>query len=121
MQNRIGGTAFVTLNGRQLALRGNMTIFTGLPQREGQAGLDGVHGYNETPQVPAIEGDFSTTPDLNVIEDLRDLDGATVTAELSNGKTYVLEQAWRAGPVDIQVTEGQVTLRFEGREMRELN
>ena len=41
---------------------------------------------------------------------------ATVTAELANGKVYVLRNAWFAGAVELNAAEGTFTARFEGVE-----
>jgi hypothetical protein len=45
---------------------------------------------------------------------LEAITNATVTAELINGRTYVLSQAWTKGPLEINTHDGQFRIRFEG-------
>jgi hypothetical protein len=63
--------------------------------------------------VPYIEGDVSTLPEVSV-EFLEAVIDGTVTAELVNGRTYVLSHAWTKGPIDINTHDGQFRIRFEG-------
>jgi hypothetical protein len=44
MAQRIAGVAFITVNGEQMALRGNLTISPSAVERTMLAGQDGVHG-----------------------------------------------------------------------------
>ena len=60
MAQRIAGIAFLTVDGDQMALRGNFTVSPSPVERTMLAGQDGVHGYQELPRVPYIEGDLST-------------------------------------------------------------
>jgi hypothetical protein len=110
---RIGGIAYVKYDGRQLPLRGNFTVSPSKTERTGVAGLDGVHGYTESPRVPYIEGDVSTTEDVSV-EEIDAIENATVTAELANGKTYVLRQAYTKSAIEINAHDGSMKVRFEG-------
>jgi hypothetical protein len=64
MAQRIAGIAFLTVDGDQMALRGNFTVSPSPVERTMIAGQDGVHGYQELPRVPYIEGDLSTVPGL---------------------------------------------------------
>jgi hypothetical protein len=113
--SRIAGTAYVKVDGAQYTLAGTLTVSTDSFTREGLAGLSGVAGYKEMPRVPFIEGEFYTTPDVS-LPALEAVTNATVTAELANGKTYVLRNAWSAGAREVNAAEGTFTLRFEGME-----
>src|SRR4249920_962124 len=89
MAQKFAGIAFLMVAGNQLRLRGNFTVSPSPVERTMIAGQDGVHGYQELPRVPYIEGDISTTPDM----DLTSLDSQTdvnVVAQLANGYQYVL-------------------------------
>ena len=123
--NRIAGTAFVKVSEdgsdvRQLALRGSWKVSIDAFEREGIAGLDGVHGYKEMPRVPFMEGEFSLDPDMS-IEDLAEIRDATITTELANGKTYLLRNAWTSGARELDADEGKCTIRFEGLSGKELD
>ena len=113
MGRPIGGTAFVKADGQQYALRGNLTISPDEIEREGVAGMDGVHGYLERPRVPSISGDFSFTDGLS-ISDLRAQTDVTVTAELVSGRTYVLRSAWTSEAMEVNASDGQVSVTWQG-------
>lgn len=112
---RIAGTAYVKADGAQFSLAGTLTVSIDKAEREGLAGLSGVAGYKETPRVPFIEGEFYLTENLS-LPTIEGIVNATITAELANGKTYVLRNAWSAGAREANAAEGTVTIRFEGKE-----
>ena len=109
----IAGTAFVKVDGRQLPLKGSFIVSPSPVVRSGIAGQDGVHGYQEMPRVPFIEGDISTLQEVS-IEDLEGITDATVQADLINGNSYVLREAWTTAAYDIDTAEGSFKIRFEG-------
>lgn len=119
MANRVAGVAFLKANGQQYPLRGNLTVSPSRSERTGIAGQDGVHGFSEMPRVPFISGDVTLDPALSM-EALYATRDATITAELANGKVYVLRSAWYAGPQDLNAAEGMVNVRFEGLDCDEL-
>lgn len=118
---RFAGIAFLKVSGRQYPLHGNFTVSPSPMERAGVAGQDYVHGYSENPRVPFIEGDVSLTQDVSV--DI--LDGMTgddtITAELANGKTYILTQAWTKSAQELNTKEGTTRVRWEGLTCREIN
>lgn len=119
MSVAIAGTAFLKVDGNMYPLRGNFTVSPSPAARAGIAGQDYVHGYTETPRVPFIEGDLSSRPEVS-LEDLQRVVDATVTAELINGKVYVLREAWYASPSDLNASEGSLRVRFEGVQCDEV-
>lgn len=120
MGTAIAGTAYVKVDGRQLPLRGSFTISPSMVERNGIAGQDYVHGYSEVPRVPYIEGDISSAPEIS-LEDLEAIIDATITAELINGKVYVLRNAWCKAAFDLNTAEGQFRIRFEGVQSQEFS
>jgi hypothetical protein len=115
----IAGTAYIKVDGKQYTLGGSLTIAINEFTREGLAGLSGTAGYKETPQVQSREGEFYTTDEFSVKE-LSGIVNATVTAELANGKTYILSEAWQSGDIEVDAAGGTCTIRFEGMRGREL-
>lgn len=113
MSNRIAGVAYLKVDGEQYPLRGNLTVSPSPLERAGIAGQDGVHGYAENPRVPFIEGDVSLDPRLS-LEAVGRITNATITAELANGHTYVLREAWCVDKFELNTHDGQVRVRFEG-------
>jgi hypothetical protein len=112
-QGPFAGTAYLKVDGNMYPLKGNLTISSTPVERTGIAGQDYVHGYQELPRVPYIEGDVSTLPEVSV-EQLEAVIDGTVTAELINGTTFVLRNAWTKGPLDVNTHDGQFRIRFEG-------
>ena len=119
MSNRIAGVAYLKVDGAQYFLSGKLTVSYGSVVREGLSGLSGVAGYKETPRVPSIEGEFFTTADIS-LKNLEAVTDATITAEMANGKNYVLSGAWSAGTADINAAEGTFTMKFEGLKLIEV-
>ena len=113
MAVRIAGIAFLFVNNNQMALRGNFTVSPAVVERTMLAGQDGVHGYQELPRVPYIEGDISTVPTLN-LKDLEAQVNVTVVAQLANQKQYTLGQAICKAGFEANSRDGQVRVRWEG-------
>jgi hypothetical protein len=116
---RIAGVAYIFVDGRQYPLRGSLTISIDTIERAGVAGQDGVHGFVETPRVPWIEGDISDLGELSLTA-LQAMADVTVTAELANGKVYVLRNAWTATAREFDAAEGQASVRWEGMSAEEM-
>lgn len=120
MGTRVAGIAFVKIDGDQLPLKGNFTVSPSALERTGIAGQDYVHGYQELPRVPFIEGDITLHPNVSM-EDLETIVNSTVTAELFNGKIYVLRNAWTRAAFELNTGEGQVRVRWEGESCDEIS
>lgn len=116
----IAGTAFLKVDGNQYPLKGSFTVSPSPVERSGIAGQDFVHGFQELPRIPFIEGDVSTVPEIS-LEDIDAITDATVTAELKNGKTYVLRNAWCKSALEINTADGQFRVRFEGYQCDEIS
>ncbi|AWN43167.1 phage tail tube protein [Methylobacterium durans] len=116
---RIAGVAFWAVDGRQMAVKGNFTVSPTMYERAGIAGQDRIHGYSENPVVPFVQGDVSLQPGTSV-NDVDAVVDATITAELADGRVYVLRNAWRAGRSEINSKDGQYQVRFEGESCEEL-
>jgi hypothetical protein len=113
MAQKFAGIAFLQVGGNQLRLRGNFTVSPSPVERTMIAGQDGVHGYQELPRVPYIEGDISTTPDM-LLESLDGMTDVNVVAQLANGFTYSLISATCKAALEANTRDGQVRVRWEG-------
>src|SRR3954469_25707757 len=120
MAQRIAGIAFLTVDGNQLALRGNFTVSPSPVERTMIAGQDGIHGYQELPRVPFIEGDISTLPTVS-LEDLEAQTHVTVVAQLANNKQYTLAGATCKANLENNARDGQVRVRWEGLWCEEID
>lgn len=116
----IAGTAYIKVDGKQYTLGGSLNVSINEFTREGLAGLSGTAGYKETPHVQSIEGEFYTTNEFSVKE-LSNIKNATITAELANGKTYILSEAWQSGDIEVDAAGGTCTIKFEGMRGREIH
>jgi hypothetical protein len=119
MAVKIAGIATLKVDGIQMALRGNFTVSPTPVERTMLAGQDGVHGYQELPRVPYIEGDISTLPGLS-LETLAGQTDVTVVAQLANGLQYSLVGATCKGGFDNNTRDGQVRVRWEGLVCHEM-
>jgi len=119
MAQRFAGVAFFKVDGNLLPLRGNFTISPSSVERTMMAGQDYVHGYQELPRVPWIEGDVSTLQEVS-LEALEQMVDVTVTAELANGHVYVLKEATCKSAFEDNARDGQFRIRFEGTTCEEL-
>jgi hypothetical protein len=119
MGQPVGGTAYIFVDGAQYPLRGNLTVMPSRVQRTGVAGQDKIHGYTEAPVVPYIEMDLTTQGEIgwDVFENYTD---CTVQADLINGRSYVLRNAWVSNPREINTAQGMTHVRFEGLSCTEI-
>lgn len=116
--NRIAGTIFVRVDGKMLWARGGWKVNYAKLTREGVVGQDRVHGYTEKPAIPSVEGEVTDRGELS-LEKLAQIENATVTVELVNGKTYVLSEAWLVSELSIETEDGKFSVKFEGMEITE--
>jgi hypothetical protein len=119
MAARVAGIAYVKVDGRQYPLRGGFTIKPSALVREGIAGQDGPHGFSENPSIPEIRGDITLTADVSM-DTLRTMTDVTVTAELANGKAYVLRSAWTTAAFELNAKDGQVGVVWQGLSCDEI-
>jgi len=113
MAQRIAGIAYLWVNNRELALRGNFTVSPSNWERTMIAGQDGIHGFQELPRVPYIEGDVTLMPSLNLM-DLVAQTSVDVVAQLANGKQYTMGGAACKANLEANTRDGQVRVRWEG-------
>jgi hypothetical protein len=118
---RRGGVIFLKINAEMYQAKGSFTYGLGKNLRDAIVGYDGIHGYKETIQVPFIEGEITDSPELS-LDQLSEITDGTVTLELANGKTIVLRNAWHANKDGLtgQTEEGNIPVRFEGRQAEEI-
>ena len=117
--NRVGGVAFIKVDGFQYLLRGDLTVSIDLFERTGVAGQDSVHGYTENPRVPFISATLTDTGGMSLSQ-LQQVTCSTITVELNNGKVYILRDAWAAEARELNTAEGSVAVRFEGMAGEEM-
>lgn len=105
--NRQAGVVKLTIDGRRYNVRGNVTVNIGQPKREAIVGHDGVHGYKELPQAPALTCEGGDTAEVSLKDEILNMTSSTVQVEFANGKTYLFEQAFYTGDGNIESEEGK--------------
>jgi hypothetical protein len=117
--NRIGGILTFRVDGVQYQARGNFMIEGASLKREGVAGLDNVHGYIETPIVPTIKGDISIGNKLSIAA-LQGITQSTAQADLANGTSFVLSQAWTADSYVVDAHDGKIGITLQGMQCAQI-
>ena len=119
MTRRVAGIIYIKVDGVQYDAKGEFTYNIGSPLREAVVGSDGVHGFSETPQTPFIEGEITDRASLDLAK-LTNIEDATVTLELANGKVIALREAWYAADGNVGTGQANITTRFEGIKCEEI-
>ena len=118
--SRIGGILFAKVDGTQVKAKGNWTYNLGVNKKEMVAGMDGVHGYTEKPQIPFIEGAITDASDFDLAAFMA-LNDSLITLELANGKVIQLSNAVNASDGNVTTEEGEIAVRFEGMKAVEVS
>jgi Phage tail tube protein len=116
MATKIGGGAAVYINGKQYPLKSDVKMMGATVTRTSQVGLDGFHGVTEIPTQAWIEFTLSDFPDVD-ISGLQDLVDATINVTLASGKQAILRNAAQVNAVELDQSNGQLGLRFEGPQL----
>lgn len=121
MTRPIGGRVFINVGGERLDVRGNVTSNVGqIVMRETVVGADRVHGFTENVVAPFIQCDLSENPAFP-LSSLNEVSDTTVTAELADGRTLVLRNAWQEGDLERNSSEGSIgSVRFVGMSGEEV-
>lgn len=113
-ENRVAGTCYVYIDAVPIPLGGTITVGTWTSSKETKIGLSGVVGYSEMPIACFIEVEIFVTPEVD-LQAFQQIRNSTVIAEMANGQTYTIRQAWSTTPPEHNGAEGTATLRFESK------
>ncbi len=113
------GVISVRVNGDVLRLRGNVTYSLGGLVREVLEGPLGTAGFKVTGMAPFVEVETIDAEDVDLAA-LQELNGATVTAQLRNGKTIVVNDSSVVGALEVSSEDGGFTVRFVGSSAKEI-
>lgn len=114
----IAGTASMTVNGQSYRVRGSFKYSPSSVKRETVTGMDGVHGFKETPVAPYISATLSDSDGL-IVSDLNKQMNVTVVAILANGKTVTGRNMATIDVQEVDSAEGSLDVRWEGAEVIE--
>lgn len=113
MSKKVAGTCYVKIDGTQLTLNGGIRTPPNTKTRETV-----VKGkFKETERIPYIDMTIvvDDETDLDTLSEATDM---TCTAELANGKTYVLEGGYLVDEPELDSEEGTCDIRIEGSSGR---
>lgn len=113
------GVVSVRLNGDVLRLRGNVTYSLAGLVKEAIEGPVGLAGFKVTGMAPFVEIESIDAADVD-LPALQDLTGVTVTVQLRNSKTIVLNDASVVGNIEVSSEDGGFTVRFVGSSAKEI-
>lgn len=113
MGRRLGGTAYLSVDGVNVALVGDFEWEPGAIKRETKTGMDGVHGFTESPNPGSISATIRDLQGVSVTA-LNNLTNVTVVCELNSGKTVVGRNMWTTEPQRVKSNEATFEIKFEG-------
>jgi hypothetical protein len=117
----VGGIAFVTANGIQLAAVSDIHYQANVNARAPALGRDGVHGFTETIRVASIKGRFRDISGSGVTKaQMQNWVGIPVVLECNataaNGASKVVSgnSMWTNEVGEVDTTEGTFDIEFNG-------
>lgn len=117
--NMIAGTAYLSIDGRNVQLVGEFSYRPTQSNNETLTGMDGVHGLKATPAPGMIKAKLRDSGAIS-IADLANATDVTVVAQLANGKTVIGRNMWRAGePVEVDTEDASFNIQWEGADVVE--
>jgi hypothetical protein len=116
--NRLAGIAYITVDGRNYMLSGDLAYQVSKVTRETLTGQDAVHGYSEKPVAGHISATLRDSGALTVA-DFNAMTNVTVVCELANGKTIVGRNMWTTDVQEVKTAEATFDVKFEGFSVEE--
>jgi hypothetical protein len=117
--NLIGGTAWITIDGKNVLLEGALSYQIDGVDRTTLVGQDRVHGFSEKPLPGKIKACIRDSGGLS-LSDFNRMRNVTVQLELNNGKNVIGRNMWTVGIQEVDTGESKFNLEFEGMEVEEL-
>lgn len=115
---RLAGVCYLTVDGTTYMLSADLAYSPSTVRRETITGMDGVHGYKETPVAGYISGTLRDAGSLSVAA-FNAMTNVTVVAELANGKVVSARNAWTVDVQEVKATEGTFDVKFESAQVEE--
>ncbi|EAQ6131867.1 phage tail protein [Salmonella enterica] len=112
-QNRLAGTAYITINGITIMVVGDFKYSPSNFKRESLLGMDGVHGYKETYSAPYISCKVRDSGGTSVA-DFNNQTDVSLVVELANGKTIIGSNMWTVETQEVDSNDAVFDVRWEG-------
>lgn len=108
----IGGTLYLTINGKRWALSGDFTFVPGGIVREGVNDCNGVGiGWTRTAKNGEFDAEFATVETLSV-RDIEAIEDAPMQLELANGRRFVSDTLYCMGVDEYDPLKGNCKAKF---------
>ena len=114
----LAGTASVTVDGTTYMVEGAFKYRPSTVKRETLTGMDGVHGYKETPVAGAISMSLRDAGDF-LVATVNGMRNVTVVAQLANGKLITGSGMWSVDDQEVDSADAKFDVRFEGLTVTE--
>jgi hypothetical protein len=118
-QVAIAGTLYLAVDGVQYALQGSWKVMPNNIQRKPVEGQSGTLGFTQKWMTPYIKGEASDYGGFS-IQALMNITNSTVTAQLVNGKTYVLNNAFWGDDTEVDTETGKAPIALYGLSCTEI-
>lgn len=116
--NRLAGIAYLTVDGQNFMVSGDLSYGVSTVERETLIGQDTVHGYSEKPKAGFISATLRDSGGLSVAA-LNAMTNVTVVAELANGKTITGRNMWTVEAQEVKSAEATLDVKWEGFSVME--
>lgn len=116
--NLIAGTAQVTVDGTTYQLEGGLKYSPSTVKREALMGMDGFHGWKETPVPGSITMSIRDAGDLTV-SSFNAMTNSTIVATLANGKVVTGRNMGATDVQEVDAAEAKFEVKFEGPQVAE--
>ncbi|RJF83457.1 phage tail protein [Azospirillum cavernae] len=115
---RLAGVAYFTVDGVSYMLAGDFSYSPVQVKRETISGMDGVHGYKETPIPGFISATLRDAGSLSVAA-FNAMTNVTVMIELANGKIVTARNAWTVDSQEVKGADSTFDVKFESALVEE--
>lgn len=113
MASLLAGTASVTIDGTTYMLEGDMKYMPSTVKRESLVGMDGLHGFKETPVPGSISMSLRDSGGLTV-GDFNRMTNQTVVVTLANGKLVTGKGMYTVETQEVDAGDAKFEVKFEG-------
>ena len=118
MSNLIAGVAQVTVDGTTYQLEGDLKYSPSTVKREALLGMDGFHGWKETPVTGSITMSLRDAGNL-AVGDFNKIRNSTVVLQLANGKIVVGRNMGTVDALEVDSADAKFEVKFEGPQVSE--
>lgn len=116
--NLIAGTASIVVDGATYLLDGEFKYSPSTVKREALMGMDGFHGWKETPVPGSISASIRDAGGLSVAS-FNAMRNVTIVAQLANGKTIIGRNMGSVDDLEVDSTEAKFGIKWQGPTVTE--